>query len=111
MLELVVVTAAVASVVVDGVVDVPTLRTAKLDAVPNDGADRAPAEWSFSMLALSEGALMRDAESLLHAAVSSANATSAPAANLCGASVRARRIGTLCAYMWASLGLWWFSVS
>jgi hypothetical protein len=86
------------------------LRTAKPDAAPSDGAEAA-AEWSLSMLERSGGALMRDAESLLHAAESSANVTTTPAANLGAASALARRIGTLCAYMWASLGLWWFSVS
>jgi hypothetical protein len=43
MLDLVVLTAAVASVVVDGGVAVPALRTAKSDAAPSDGADGAAA--------------------------------------------------------------------
>jgi hypothetical protein len=69
------------------------------------------AEWELLELEKSEGALMRDAASLLHAAESSANVTTTPAASLGAASARARRIGTLCAYIWASFGLWWFSVS
>src|ERR1700682_6062241 len=56
------------------------------------------------------GALRRDAESLLQAAESSANATRAPAASLDGASTRVKWIGRLCTYMWASLGPGCFSI-
>jgi hypothetical protein len=50
------------------------------------------------------GALMREAESLLHAADSIVNATSAPTASLNGTGFRIRCIEILCAYIWASFG-------
>jgi hypothetical protein len=67
------------------------LRTAKFDAVPNDGADRVAADGPMFEVARSEGAVMRDAESLLHAAESSANVRT-PAASLGRASARTKCI-------------------
>jgi hypothetical protein len=72
-------------------------RAAKFAAVPREGAEviaRVIAEVFAKVNAeveLSGGALMRDAESLLHAAESSANVTTTPAANLGATSARARR--------------------
>jgi hypothetical protein len=77
-------------------------RAAKFAARPREGADAATTELMFELERIA-GELILDAGSLLHAAESSANVTTTPAANLCAASVRAGRFGTLCAYMWASL--------
>jgi hypothetical protein len=54
------------------------------------------------------GALMREAESLLHAADSIVKATRAPAASLNGTGFRASCIELLCVCIWASFGSWCF---